>query len=181
MRITTKPACWKVKWFKDTFVWALLLMGCSGGGDPLVHLNSLPDQTQVPQLLRSPDGVPALACVEAIDGGHRFVYRLWTGTGWGESIAIGTDTAMLVNWADRPQLAFGPSGSAYAHWLTFDEPHGARMMIRDTATPSRCTPTRRSGASQPLTKGSSMPFGSKPMKPAESTGSACGGTGPVSG
>jgi len=116
-----KPACWKVNWCNAIFVWALLLVGCSGGSNPLLHLNSLPDQTQVPQLLRSPDGVPALAYVETIDSGHQFAYRLWKGSGWGESVAIGTDTAMLVNWADRPQLAFGPAGSAYAHWLTLDD------------------------------------------------------------
>ena len=115
-----KPACWKVNWCSSIFVWALFLVGCSTGGDPLLQLNSLPDQTQVPQLLRSPDGTPALAYVEASDGGHRFAYRLWQGSDLGKAIAIGTDTAMLVNWADRPQLAFGPAGSAYAHWLTFD-------------------------------------------------------------
>ena len=77
--------------------------------------------TAVPHLTTVANGLPALLYVLSNDTTHRLMYRSWEAGSWGTARAIAEDTAMLVNWADRPQLAFGPDGAAYAHWLRIDE------------------------------------------------------------
>ena len=110
----------KVSLFNVVAATALM---CSCGNRPseLQHMQDLGVGTAVPHLTTSVDGSPTLLCVHSNDTTHRLMYRLWNAGSWGAARTIAEDTAMLVNWADRPQLVFGPDGTAYAHWLRLDE------------------------------------------------------------
>ena len=44
----------------------------------------------------------------------------WNGMDWMDTLEIHSGTDLLINWADRPALAFGPDGEAHAHWLEVD-------------------------------------------------------------
>lgn len=96
---------------------------CSCGSNPSdLQFMQAPDAgTAVPLLTKVADGTPALLFVQSNDTTHQLMYRSWEAGSWGAARAIAEDSAMLVNWADRPQLAFGPDGAAYAHWLRLDE------------------------------------------------------------
>ncbi|MGB1383946.1 MAG: hypothetical protein ACPG66_03075 [Flavobacteriales bacterium] len=105
-------------------VWVAVLCGCREADTPLTQLCTLPAGTQVPQLLAGPDSQPVLAFVQIDESGgrtHAFQCMTWSGNGWENLATVGTDTSMLVNWADRPQLAFGRDGQAFGHWLTLDD------------------------------------------------------------
>ncbi|MGB2384783.1 MAG: hypothetical protein ACPH8E_04735 [Flavobacteriales bacterium] len=104
-------------------VFAATVLMCSCGPRPseLQLVQDLGVGTAVPHLTTTADGSPTLLCVQSSDTTHRLTHRLWEAGSWGEARTIAEDTAMLVNWADRPQLAFGPDGAAYAHWLRLDE------------------------------------------------------------
>lgn len=99
----------------------LMLLGCQPAPDPFRQVQHLPLNTSVPCLTLGPDGEPILCYVRSDSGTHRLEHRAWNGQQWGEVRSIAEDSLMLVNWADRPQLAFGPNGTAFAHWLRIDE------------------------------------------------------------
>lgn len=96
---------------------------CSCGSAPpeLQLMQALDVGTAVPHLTTAADGSPTLLYVQSTDTTHQLVHRSWDVGSWGAAQTIAEDNTMLVNWADRPQLAFGPDGAAYAHWLRFDE------------------------------------------------------------
>ena len=110
----------KVSLFNVVAATALM---CSCGNRPseLQHMQDLGVGTAVPHLTTSVNGSPTLLYVRSNDTTHRLMQRSWEAGSWDEALTIAEDTCMLVNWADRPQLAFGPDGAAYAHWLRLDE------------------------------------------------------------
>lgn len=86
---------------------------------PLVSHRALPVGTSLPALATSPAG-PALLYVEEHGDTVVLQWAQWTESGWAEPYVIHTGTDLLVNWADRPGLAFGEDGDAHAHWLEID-------------------------------------------------------------
>jgi hypothetical protein len=98
-----------------------LICSCSSNPNELHLMQDLGVGTAVPHLTIAPNGSPTLLYAQSNDTTHRLMYRSWESDSWGAAQAIAEDSEMLVNWADRPQLAFGPDGAAYAHWLRFDE------------------------------------------------------------
>jgi hypothetical protein len=105
----------------NVVVAAALMCSCGTRPSELQLVQDLGDRTAVPHLTTTANGSPAVLYVQSNDTTHRLMQRSWEGDSWGEAQTIAEDSAMLVNWADRPQLAFGPDGAAYAHWLRLDE------------------------------------------------------------
>jgi len=99
---------------------ALLLTGCTDDYGPLQFVQSLSPRTHVPQLLADGEGQPALAYVQSDDSNSTLKWARWQNREWQDHLSIASDSAMLVNWADRPQMAFGLNGEVYAHWITVD-------------------------------------------------------------
>ena len=116
-----KAVSWKVSWFNCGIAFiALLIAGCTEDDTPLHSVQSLPSQTHVPQLLADAEGLPALLYVQSMDSTPTLQWARWQDGEWQDHRSIASDPAMLINWADRPQMVFGSNGAAYAHWLTVD-------------------------------------------------------------
>ncbi len=86
---------------------------------PLSLRCALPAGTSLPELTTSPNG-PALLFTAEEGDTTRLQWMHWGGDQWTDTTTIAQGTTMLVNWADRPGLAFGMEGDAHAHWLEVD-------------------------------------------------------------
>lgn len=114
-------------------VWGLLSCGvllssCGGGpaaeqapfiSDVLRGHCRLPAGTALPGLTDSPEG-PALLFTREHGDSTSLHWARWAEGAWTDTVFIAGGTDILVNWADRPALAFGPDGQAHAHWLEID-------------------------------------------------------------
>jgi len=91
----------------------------SGSSSGLTHLRSFATGTRLPGLAASADG-PALLFVEESKDSATIAWARWDGNEWVDTNHIHSGTDLLLNWADRPGMAFGPEGAAHAHWLEVD-------------------------------------------------------------
>ena len=85
----------------------------------LSDLRVLPVGTRLPGLTAGPDGPALLFACESGDSAS-LRWAGWNGMEWTDTLEIHSGTDLLINWADRPALAFGPDGEAHAHWLEVD-------------------------------------------------------------
>ena len=110
---------------------AVLLCACSmspnleEGSGSLSQVQLLPLGSELPELVAGPDG-PALLWLQSATGGDAPSALRWARWdaqcgGWRDTVEIASGAGWLVNWADRPSLAFGSGGRAWAHWLELDE------------------------------------------------------------
>jgi hypothetical protein len=103
--------------------WAVLLCSCAEpgpeSGGPLHDMKDWPAGTSLPGLTLSPEG-PALLFAEERGDTVAIRWSQWADADWSTPVTIVKDTGLLVNWADRPSMAFGPQGDAHAHWLRMD-------------------------------------------------------------
>lgn len=97
----------------------VLAMGCHEPAPFLQGLQDLPAGTALPGLTPGPDG-PALMFTEESGDTVAVRWARWRGDRWADTVTIFRDAGLLVNWADRPGLAFGEGGQAHAHWLRLD-------------------------------------------------------------
>jgi hypothetical protein len=111
---------------------ALVLFACGMPSDPLECSDFLsssqshPDFTQLPQLTAGPTGPALLWVTTQLDLDSNEVHALrwarWSPDSerWVDTVEIASGADWMVNWADRPSLAFADSAQAWAHWLAFD-------------------------------------------------------------
>ncbi|MCH1574770.1 MAG: hypothetical protein L7S67_00715 [Flavobacteriales bacterium] len=95
---------------------------CATLSEPETALDSachFPAGTSLPGLTAGPDG-PALLFTEVSGDTVAVRWAKWSATGWQDTVTIATGTDVLVNWADRPGLAFDGAGGGHAHWLVMD-------------------------------------------------------------
>lgn len=106
----------------------VLLSSCDGGpageqapafGSALTDVCTFPAGTSLPCLTSSPHG-PALLFAEERGDSTFIQWTGWSRQAWTDTALIAAGDDLLVNWADRPALAFGPGGDAHAHWLEID-------------------------------------------------------------
>ena len=89
------------------------------GARPLIADCGLPVGTALPGLTAGPEG-PALLFVQEKGDTVNLRWASWDGERWSDTVTIAKGTDFLVNWADRPALAFGDGDDAHAHWLQVD-------------------------------------------------------------
>lgn len=63
---------------------------------------------------------PALLFARETGDSASIEWARWKNGGWQDTALIHAGDHLLLNWADRPGMAFGPSGDAHAHWLEVD-------------------------------------------------------------
>jgi hypothetical protein len=118
------------------FTFSLLVVlasaGCHSEDIAFQAIQNFPIETQVPQLVRGSDGEPILLFVESSDSTHALRWAQWSEGEWKDTTTVIEDSEMLVNWADRPQMAFDGTGNAYAHWLRMDARGDFAYQIRAT-------------------------------------------------
>ena len=85
----------------------------------LSDVRVLPVGTRLPGLTAGPDG-PALLFAQEFGASASLRWAGWNGMDWMDTLEIHSGTDLLINWADRPAMAFGPDGEAHAHWLEVD-------------------------------------------------------------
>lgn len=120
--MTGRAGCWSL------FSCGVLLFSCDSGptGEQasafrsvLTDVCTLPEGTSLPGLTSAPQGPALLYAQER--GDSTFIHWAgWSGAAWTDPVLITAGDDLLVNWADRPALAFGPEGDAHAHWLEID-------------------------------------------------------------
>ena len=86
---------------------------------PLIADCGLPVGTALPDLTAGPEG-PALLFVQEKGDTVNLRWASWDGERWSDTVTIAKGTDFMVNWADRPALAFGDGDDAHAHWLQVD-------------------------------------------------------------
>ena len=107
---------------------ALFAVGCSPSPSNERGCNAVTDcrksapcpiGTRLPTLTASTDG-PALLFARNSEPRPPSNGHGWKNGGWHGHPRDHAGDHLLMNWADRPAMAFGPSGEAHAHWLEVD-------------------------------------------------------------
>lgn len=72
----------------------------------------------MPQLAVAADGRVLASWLEKrAEGGHRFRFAAFEGSGWSAPVTIAEGDRFFANWADVPSIAALADGTLAAHWL----------------------------------------------------------------
>ena len=88
-------------------------------GAELVDGCTLPIGTRLPTLTASMEG-PALLFAREMGDSVSIEWAQWKNGRWQDTARVHAGDDLLLNWADRPGMAFGPKGDAHVHWLEVD-------------------------------------------------------------